>query len=399
MKIFTKENEEITSQNDITEKCNFECNNEYVYELINILLKNPLNKINAYKYLETYFRFEYDDNDLLDYINNTYNTNYSKIYNVPTDETMILQICGYRGNLSTYNLLRIDIKCATIDNFNLGDRLYSIGEIEKLISNKMLFPIERILTNIEKAPNKINVYNENEDKINYLVHKSHSKQDLPYYSYFVSKAVDFINLRNVLNIVRKNIIFLYSYKINKYYEDMYYSDYEESTSEEVYFKEVYDLILSFNKIASIFNVDMISLDKSNAFVCYNSYWYEGAKKLFLIRNKFSNEQVNQIENDIIETADEDLFESIINFYPDALYEFNISKIINYLVERNILNDEIDEYRALEYLTYYQKSLNEKNIYSLIKIIYKSKNKEVIYEIKNLGYNLESSKSRSRKKKN
>ena len=211
--------------------------------------------------------------------------------------------------------------------------------------------------------------------------------------------MDFIGLKNVLNLVRNDIIFLYSCQLNIYYNDMYFSDSEESLSEEEYFKDVYDLIHSFNKVATLFNIETISTDVAEVFAYYNSFWYEGAKNLFLIRNKFSNEQANKIENDIIENANEDLFESILNFYPEALYDFNISKIINSLVERNILNDEIDEYRALEYLTYYQKYLNEKNIYSLIKIVYKSKNKQVIYEIKNLGYNLESSKSRSRKKKN
>ena len=304
-----------------------------------------------------------------------------------------------------YNLFNVNLKCAATDEFNLKDGLYSIAEINNLVLNGVLLPTGKEYTDIKNIPEKINVFQENENQSEKasLIHcvKDLSKlgDDSEYYSYFVSKTMDFIGLKNVLSLVRNDIIFLYSHQLNIYYNDMYFSDFEESISEEEYFKDVYDLILNFNKVASLFNIETISIDAAEVFAYYNSFWYEGAKNLFLIRNKFSNEQANKIENDIIETADEDLFESILNFYPDALYDFNISKIINSLVERNILNDEIDEYRALEYLTYYQKYLNEKNTYSLLIIVYKSKNKDVIYKIKNLGYSLEGCKTRSRKKKN
>lgn len=409
MKIYTKNNEEITCQNDVITKYNLECYNEYtyknIYSIISTLLKDPSNKINAYKYLKIHFRFEHDDIDLLGYINSRCKSQYSKVVTIPTDEVKVSKMVQRNKKSLAYNLFNVNLKCAATNEFNLKDGLYSIAEINNLVLNGVLLPIGKEYTDIKNIPEKINVFQENENQSEKasLIHcvKDLSKlgDDSEYYSYFVSKTMDFIGLKNVLSLVRNDIIFLYSYQLNIYYNDMYFSDFEESISEEEYFKDVYDLILNFNKVASLFNIETISIDAAEVFAYYNSFWYEGAKNLFLIRNKFSNEQANKIENDIIETADEDLFESILNFYPDALYDFNISKIINSLVERNILNDEIDEYRALEYLTYYQKYLNEKNTYSLLIIVYKSKNKDVIYKIKNLGYNLEGCKTRSRKKKN
>lgn len=65
------ENNKVTLQNDISD-----------------FLNNPTSKENIFKYLKNYFKFEFDENDLLDYIQNVLKRKDTKLVDIPLKELL-----------------------------------------------------------------------------------------------------------------------------------------------------------------------------------------------------------------------------------------------------------------------------------------------------------------------
>ena len=93
------ENNKVTLQNDISD-----------------FLNNPTSKENIFKYLKNYFKFEFDENDLLDYIQNVLKRKDTKLVDIPLKELLMHKIGGFNDTLTVY-LYDLIIKCSCNSSF------------------------------------------------------------------------------------------------------------------------------------------------------------------------------------------------------------------------------------------------------------------------------------------
>lgn len=371
------ENNKVTLQNDISD-----------------FLNNPTSKKNIFKYLKNYFKFEFDENDLLDYIQNVLKREDTKLVDIPLKELLMHKIGGFNDTLAVY-LYDLIIKCSCNSSFELENRTYSFNEVKDIISDGKLYPICKKVVEKRDMPEEISLYKAQNDDLNYLGSLNKFNENCSYYDYFISKIINVIDFNILMQLIRSDLVYLYSDKLEQYYLDKYYSDENEK---QFYTEKIQSLINKFNVYARTYEINLIFLDESETFLTsfLNNYvWVDYAIIEFLSENTLTRMQAKVLENYIIEYEYNDLFDILGDYYSNFNEQFNVERLVNALVSQ--YTD--DEYNSLDYLKYYKKYLDENSLNKLLQVIYNSGNEEAINEVIKLGYTQSSVISRNRKKNN
>lgn len=371
------ENNKVTLQNDISD-----------------FLNNPTSKENIFKYLKNYFKFEFDENDLLDYIQNVLKRKDTKLVDIPLKELLMHKIGGFNDTLTVY-LYDLIIKCSCNSSFELENRTYSFNEVKDIISDGKLYPICKKVVEKRDMPEEISLYKAQNDDLNYLGSLNKFNKNCSYYDYFISKIMNVIDFNILMQLLRSDLVYLYSDKLEQYYLDKYHSDENEI---QFYTEKIQSLINKFNGYAKTYGINLIFLDESETFLTsfLNEYvWNDYAIIEFLSENTLTKMQAEVLENYIIEYEYSDLFEILRDYYSNFNEEFNVERLVNALVSQ--YTD--DEYNSLDYLKYYKKYLDENGLNKLLQVIYNSGNEETINEVIKLGYTQSNAISRNRKKNN
>ena len=371
------ENNKVTLQNDISD-----------------FLNNPTSKENIFKYLKNYFKFEFDENDLLDYIQNVLKREDTKLVDIPLKELLMHKIGGFNDTLTVY-LYDLIIKCSCNSSFELENRTYSFNEVKDIISDGKLYPICKKVVEKRDMPEEISLYKAQNDDLNYLGSLNKFNESCEYYNYFISKIMNVIDFNILMQLIRNDLVYLYSDKLEQYYLDKYYS---KENEKQFYTEEIQSLINKFNGYARTYEINLIFLDESETFLTsfLNNYvWDDYAIIEFLSENTLTKMQAEVLENYIIEYEYNDLFDILGDYYSNFNEQFNVERLVNALVSQ--YTD--DEYKSLDYLKYYKKYLDENSLNKLLQVIYNSGNEEAINEVIKLGYTQSSVISRNRKKNN
>lgn len=371
------ENNKVTLQNDISD-----------------FLNNPTSKENIFKYLKNYFKFEFDENDLLDYIQNVLKREDTKLVDIPLKELLMHKMGGFNDTLTVY-LYDLIIKCSCNSSFELENRTYSFNEVKDIINDGKLYPICKKVVEKRDMPEEISLYKAQNDDLNYLGSLNKFNESCEYYNYFISKIMNVIDFNILMQLIRNDLVYLYSDKLEQYYLDKYYS---KENEKQFYTEEIQSLINKFNGYARTYEINLIFLDESETFLTsfLNNYvWDDYAIIEFLSENTLTKMQAEVLENYIIEYEYNDLFDILGDYYSNFNEQFNVERLVNALVSQ--YTD--DEYKSLDYLKYYKKYLDENSLNKLLQVIYNSGNEEAINEVIKLGYTQSSVISRNRKKNN
>lgn len=371
------ENNKVTLQNDISD-----------------FLNNPTSKENIFKYLKNYFKFEFDENDLLDYIQNVLKREDTKLVDIPLKELLMHKMGGFNDTLTVY-LYDLIIKCSCNSSFELENRTYSFNEVKDIINDGKLYPICKKVVEKRDMPEEISLYKAQNDDLNYLGSLNKFNESCEYYNYFISKIMNVIDFNILMQLIRNDLVYLYSDKLEQYYLDKYYS---KENEKQFYTEEIQSLINKFNGYAKTYEINLIFLDESETFLTsfLNNYvWDDYAIIEFLSENTLTKMQAEVLENYIIEYEYNDLFDILGDYYSNFNEQFNVERLVNALVSQ--YTD--DEYKSLDYLKYYKKYLDENSLNKLLQVIYNSENEEAINEVIKLGYTQSSVISRNRKKNN
>lgn len=371
------ENNKVTLQNDISD-----------------FLNNPTSKENIFKYLKNYFKFEFDENDLLDYIQNVLKREDTKLVDIPLKELLMHKMGGFNDTLTVY-LYDLIIKCSCNSSFELENRTYSFNEVKDIINDGKLYPICKKVVEKRDMPEEISLYKAQNDDLNYLGSLNKFNESCEYYNYFISKIMNVIDFNILMQLIRNDLVYLYSDKLEQYYLDKYYS---KENEKQFYTEEIQSLINKFNGYAKTYEINLIFLDESETFLTsfLNNYvWDDYAIIEFLSENTLTKMQAEVLENYIIEYEYNDLFDILGDYYSNFNEQFNVERLVNALVSQ--YTD--DEYKSLDYLKYYKKYLDENSLNKLLQVIYNSGNEEAINEVIKLGYTQSSVISRNRKKNN
>lgn len=367
---------------------------ETIQNDISNFLNNPTSKENILNYLKNYFKFEFDESDLLDYIQNVLKRNDTKIIDIPLKELMMQRMYGIYDTLAVY-LYDLIIKCSCNSSFELENRTYSFNEVKDLINDGKLYPICKKIVEKKDMPKELSLYNDNEDNLNYLQNSDYFNKSNEYYDYLISKIMNTIDFNIIMQLIRSDLVYLYSDKLEQYYLDKYYSDENEK---QFYTEKIQSFINKFNVYARTYEINLIFLDESETFLTsfLNNYvWVDYAIIEFLSENTLTRMQAKVLENYIIEYEYNDLFDILGDYYSNFNEQFNVERLVNALVSQ--YTD--DEYNSLDYLKYYEKYLDENSLNKLLQVIYNSGNEEAINEVIKLGYTQSSVISRNRKKNN
>lgn len=367
---------------------------ETIQNDISNFLNNPTSKKNILNYLKNYFKFEFDESDLLDYIQNVLKRNDTKIIDIPLKELMMQRMYGIYDTLAVY-LYDLIIKCSCNASFALEDRTYSFNEVKDLINDGKLYPICKKIVEKKDMPKELSLYNDNEDNLNYLQNSDYFNKSNEYYDYLISKIMNTIDFNIIMQLIRSDLSYLYSDKLEKYYLDKYYN---EENEKQPYIENIQSLITKFNSYAVIYGISLISMNESEIFLMSfltDCVWYDYAIIEFLSENTLTKMQAEVLENYIIEYEYNDLFDILGDYYSNFNEQFNVERLVNALVSQ--YTD--DEYNSLDYLKYYEKYLDENSLNKLLQVIYNSGNEEAINEVIKLGYTQSSAISRNRKKNN
>ncbi len=371
------ENNKVTLQNDIFD-----------------FLNNPTSKENIFKYLKNYFKFEFDENDLLNYIQNVLKREDTKLVDIPLKELLMHKVGGFNDTLTVY-FYDLIIKCSCNSSFELENRTYSFNEVKDIINDGKLYPICKKVVEKRDMPEEISLYKAQNDELNYLGSLNKFNESCEYYNYFISKIMNVIDFNILMQLIRNDLVYLYSDKLEQYYLDKYYSNENEK---QFYTEEIQSLINKFNGYARTYEINLIFLDESETFLTsfLNNYvWDDYAIIEFLSENTLTKMQAEVLENYIIEYEYNDLFDILGDYYSNFNEQFNVERLVNALVSQ--YTD--DEYKSLDYLKYYKKYLDENSLNKLLQVIYNSGNEEAINEVIKLGYTQSSVISRNRKKNN
>lgn len=367
---------------------------ETIQNDISNFLNNPTSKKNILNYLKNYFKFEFDESDLLDYIQNVLKRNDTKIIDIPLKELMMQRMYGIYDTLAVY-LYDLIIKCSCNASFALEDRTYSFNEVKDLINDGKLYPICKKIVEKKDMPKELSLYNDNEDNLNYLQNSDYFNKSNEYYDYLISKIMNTIDFNIIMQLIRSDLSYLYSDKLEKYYLDKYYN---EENEKQPYIENIQSLITKFNSYAVIYGISLISVNESEIFLMSfltDCVWDDYAIIEFLSENTLTKMQAEVLENYIIEYEYNDLFDILGDYYSNFNEQFNVERLVNALVSQ--YTD--DEYNSLDYLKYYEKYLDENSLNKLLQVIYNSGNEEAINEVIKLGYTQSSTISRNRKKNN
>ena len=384
MRIKFKENRYVNNKseviNELHNKVHMSNYENVKYENIINFLNNPEDEVNYFALFREFLNFQFQNEDILEYINIKGKKNYTKVITINIDEVKLEQW----GDSVVLYQVGIDFACD--DSFVLEDRNYTMNELKELVNKKILYPIinRRIkISSIDELTNikVIKVYQEKLDSFNYLYslsnfnylidsfHKNEEwKNKVEYYEFFIRKLKQIVDVDTLMLIVKRKIESLYVDDLINYYH------YGTSGSMLEYYandiKKIKILVRKYNDYAQKNGLELISENEFDIFLegyknnSADTYCYLSSFNHFLYSIDLNYDEILKIKKEC-ESNEEWMYWINDN-------HFNPQDFVGKLIL-----SKTDEHTALKCLIDFKGELDFLTKCKLLRVILNSGNKEVI----------------------
>ena len=384
MRIKFKENRYVNNKseviNELHNKVHMSNYENVKYDNIINFLNNPEDEVNYFALFREFLNFQFQNEDLLEYINIKGKKNYTKVITINIDEVKLEQW----GDSVVLYQVGIDFACD--DSFVLEDRNYTMNELKELVNKKILYPIinRRIkLSSIDELTNikVIKVYQEKLDSFNYLYslsnfnylidsfHKNEEwKNKVEYYEFFIRKLKQIVDVDTLMLIVKRKIESLYVDDLINYYH------YGTSGSMLEYYdndiKKIKILVRKYNDYAQKNGLELISENEFDIFLegykdnSADTYCYLSSFNHFLYSIDLNYDEILKIKKECESNEEWMYWINDNHFNPQDF------------VDKLILS-KTDEHTALKCLIDFKGELDFLTKCKLLRVILNSGNKEVI----------------------
>lgn len=383
MKVKFKENGYVSNKseviNELHNKVHMRNYENVKYDNIINFLNNPEDEVNYYALFREFLNFQFQNEDLLEYINIKGKSKYTKVITINIDEVKL----GQWGDDVVLYQVGIDFACD--DSFVLEKRNYTMNELKELVNKKILYPIinRRIkISSIDELTNikVIKVYQEKLDSFNYLYslsnfnylidsfHKNEEwKNKVEYYEFFIRKLKQIVDVDTLMLIVKRKIESLYVDDLINYYSNGTSGSMLEYYANDI--KKIKILVRKYNDYAQKNGLELISENEFDIFLegykdnSADTYCYLSSFDQFLYRNDLNYDEILKIKKEC-ESNEE------------WMYWFNDHFNPQNFVDKLILS-KTDEHTALKCLIDFKGELDFLTRCKLLRVILNSGNKEVI----------------------
>ena len=384
MRIKFKENGYVNNKseviNELHNKVHMSNYENVKYDNIINFLNNPEDEVNYFALFREFLNFQFQNEDLLEYINIKGKKNYTKVITINIDEVKLEQW----GDSVVLYQVGIDFACD--DSFVLEDRNYTMNELKELVNKKILYPIinRRIkISSIDELTNikVIKVYQEKLDSFNYLYslsnfnylidsfHKNEEwKNKVEYYEFFIRKLKQIVDVDTLMLIVKRKIESLYVDDLINYYH------YGTSGSMLEYYandiKKIKILVRKYNDYAQKNVLELISENEFDIFLegykdnSADTYCYLSSFNHFLYSIDLNYDEILKIKKECESNEEWMYWINDNHFNPQDF------------VDKLILS-KTDEHTALKCLIDFKGELDFLTKCKLLRVILNSGNKEVI----------------------
>lgn len=384
MRIKFKENGYVNNKseviNELHNKVHMSNYENVKYDNIINFLNNPEDEVNYFALFREFLNFQFQNEDLLEYINIKGKKNYTKVITINIDEVKLEQW----GDSVVLYQVGIDFACD--DSFVLEDRNYTMNELKELVNKKILYPIinRRIkISSIDELTNikVIKVYQEKLDSFNYLYslsnfnylidsfHKNEEwKNKVEYYEFFIRKLKQIVDVDTLMLIVKRKIESLYVDDLINYYH------YGTSGSMLEYYandiKKIKILVRKYNDYAQKNGLELISENEFDIFLqgykdnSADTYCYLSSFNHFLYSIDLNYDEILKIKKECESNEEWMYWINDNHFNPQDF------------VDKLILS-KTDEHTALKCLIDFKGELDFLTKCKLLRVILNSGNKEVI----------------------
>lgn len=384
MRIKFKENGYVNNKseviNELHNKVHMRNYENVKYDNIINFLNNPEDEVNYFALFREFLNFQFQNEDLLEYINIKGKKNYTKVITINIDEVKLEQW----GDSVVLYQVGIDFACD--DSFVLEDRNYTMNELKELVNKKILYPIinRRIkISSIDELTNikVIKVYQEKLDSFNYLYSLSNFnylidslqkneewKNKVEYYEFFIRKLKQIVDVDTLMLIVKRKIESLYVDDLINYYH------YGTSGSMLEYYandiKKIKILVRKYNDYAQKNGLELISENEFDIFLegyknnSADTYCYLSSFNQFLYSIDLNYDEILKIKKECESNEEWMYWINDNHFNPQDF------------VDKLILS-KTDEHTALKCLIDFKGELDFLTKCKLLRVILNSGNKEVI----------------------
>ena len=384
MRIKFKENGYVNNKseviNELHNKVHMRNYENVKYDNIINFLNNPEDEVNYFALFREFLNFQFQNEDLLEYINIKEKKKYTKVITINIDELKLEQW----GDSVVLYQVGIDFACD--DSFVFEDKNYTMNELKELVNKKILYPIinRRIkISSIDELTNikVIKVYQEKLDSFNYLYslsnfnylidsfHKNEEwKNKVEYYEFFIRKLKQIVDVDTLMLIVKRKIESLYVDDLINYYH------YGTSGSMLEYYandiKKIKILVRKYNDYAQKNGLELISENEFDIFLegyknnSADTYCYLSSFNQFLYSIDLNYDEILKIKKEC-ESNEEWMYWINDN-------HFNPQNFVDKLIL-----SKTDEHTALKCLIDFKGELDFLTKCKLLRVILNSGNKEVI----------------------
>ncbi len=384
MRIKFKENGYVNNKseviNELHNKVHMRNYENVKYDNIINFLNNPEDEVNYFALFREFLNFQFQNEDLLEYINIKGKNKYTEVITINIDEVKLEQW----GDSVVLYQVGIDFACD--DSFVLEDRNYTMNELKELVNKKILYPIinRRIkISSIDELTNikVIKVYQEKLDSFNYLYslsnfnylidsfHKNEEwKNKVEYYEFFIRKLKQIVDVDTLMLIVKRKIESLYVDDLINYYH------YGTSGSMLEYYdndiKKIKILVRKYNDYAQKNGLELISENEFDIFLegykdnSADTYCYLSSFNHFLYSIDLNYDEILKIKKECESNEEWMYWINDNHFNPQDF------------VDKLILS-KTDEHTALKCLIDFKGELDFLTKCKLLRVILNSGNKEVI----------------------
>ena len=349
------------------------------YDNIINFLNNLEDEVNYFALFREFLNFQFQNEDLLEYININEKKKYTKVITINIDEMKLKQ---WVDNVVLYQVC-IDFACD--DSFVLEDRNYTMNELKELVDKKILYPVINKcfkISSIDELTNikVIKVYQENLDSFNYLYSLSNFnylidslykneewKNKVEYYEFFIRKLKEIVDVDTLMLIVKRKIESLYVDDLINYYHNGTSVSMLEYYANDI--KKIKILVRKYNDYAQKNDLELIFENEFDIFLegykdnSADTYCYLSSFNQFLYSNDLNYDEILKIKKEC-ESNEE------------WMYWFNDHFNPQNFVDKLILSKN-DENMALRCLIDFKDELDYLTKCKLLRVILNSGNKEVI----------------------
>ena len=382
MKVKFKETGYVNNKSEVTNELHNKVhmsNYENVkYDNIINFLNNPEDEVNYFSLFREFLHFQFQNEDLLEYINIKEKKKYTKVITINIDEVKLKQC------VDSVVLYQVCIDFACDDSFVLEDRNYTMNELKELVNKKILYPVINKcikISSIDELTNIIKVYQENLDSFNYLYSLSNFnyliddlykneewKNKVEYYEFFIRKLKQIVDVDTLMLIVKRKIESLYVDDLINYYHNGTSDSMLQYYADDI--KKIKILVRKYNDYAQKNGLELISENEFDIFwegYKDNSpytYYYLSSFNQFLWSNDLNYDEILKIKNKC-ESSEEWMYWINDNHFNPQNF-----------VDKLILSKN-DEHTALKCLIDFKDELDFLTKCKLLRVILNSGNKEVI----------------------